>query len=74
MANSLDPDETAPKQQSKLGLHCLLMHFSTNIEGRYEIPGHQSMNDCLINIYNNHIAVSFLTMIVRKLTLQCNTI
>ena len=24
MANSVDPDQTAPKEQSDLGLHCLL--------------------------------------------------
>ena len=24
MANSVDPDKTAPKEQSYLGLHCLL--------------------------------------------------
>ena len=29
MANSVDPDQTAPKEQSDLGLHCLHMpcHF-----------------------------------------------
>ena len=25
--NSADPDQTAPKEQSDLGLHCLPMHF-----------------------------------------------
>ena len=25
MANSVDPDQTAPKEQSDLGLHCLYM-------------------------------------------------
>ena len=27
MANSADPDQTAPREQSDLGLHCLLRHF-----------------------------------------------
>ena len=26
MANSVDPDQTAPQEQSDLGLHCLLRH------------------------------------------------
>ena len=27
MANSVDPDQTAPKDQSVLGPHCLLLYF-----------------------------------------------
>ena len=27
MANSVDPDQTAPSEQSDLGLHCLHMSF-----------------------------------------------
>ena len=27
MANSVDPDQTAPEEQSDLGLHCLHMLF-----------------------------------------------
>ena len=27
MANSVDPDQTAPKVQSDQGLHCLLFHL-----------------------------------------------
>ena len=27
MANSVDPDQTAPQEQSDLGLHCLQMPF-----------------------------------------------
>ena len=27
MPNSIDPDQTAPKEQSDLGLHCLHMPF-----------------------------------------------
>ena len=30
MANSVDPDQTAPEEQSDLGLHGLLMHFFSN--------------------------------------------
>ena len=26
-ANSADPDQAAPREQSDLGLHCLLFHF-----------------------------------------------
>ena len=30
MANSVDPDQTAPKKQSDLGLHCLLRPICPN--------------------------------------------
>ena len=30
LANSADPDQTAPKEQSDLGLHCLPTHFCPN--------------------------------------------
>ena len=34
MARSEDPDQTAPKEQSDLGLHCLQpWHFYVNIDG-----------------------------------------
>ena len=32
MANCVDPDQTAPSEQSDLGLHCLLKHICPNIE------------------------------------------
>ena len=35
MANRADPDQTAPKEQSDLGLHCLLSHSCPNILGSY---------------------------------------
>ena len=31
IANSIDPDQTAPKEQSDVGLHSLLRHFCSNI-------------------------------------------
>ena len=31
MANSADPDQTAPKEQSDQGLHCLLRVYRSNI-------------------------------------------
>ena len=32
MANSVDPDQTAPKEQSVLGPHCLLLYsFVSNV-------------------------------------------
>ena len=31
MANIADPDQTAPKEQSDLGQHCLPRHFCCNI-------------------------------------------
>ena len=34
-ANSEDPDQTAPKEQSDLGLHCLLICCRPNILARY---------------------------------------
>ena len=30
--NNEDPDQTAPEEQSDLGLHCLLRHFCSNIQ------------------------------------------
>ena len=33
MANSVDPDQTAPKEQFDLGLHCLLSYICPNIDG-----------------------------------------
>ena len=35
MANNVDTDQTAPKEQSDLGLHFLLMHFCTSIYNHY---------------------------------------
>ena len=32
MANSVDPDQTAPKEQSDLGLHCLHMPFRQKLK------------------------------------------
>ena len=31
MANSVDPDQTSPKEQSDLDLHCLLRYYCPNI-------------------------------------------
>ena len=31
MAKSVDPDQTAPREQSDLGLHCLLRPICPNI-------------------------------------------
>ena len=31
MANNVDPDQTAPKEQSDQNLHCLLRHTCPNI-------------------------------------------
>ena len=45
MANSVDPDQTAPddqtapQEQSDLGLHCLLRPICSNIENLYGIWG-----------------------------------
>ena len=39
MANSVDPDQTAPKEQSDLGLHCLRMTFCQTLSV-LEILGH----------------------------------
>ena len=39
MANSVDPDQTAPKEQSDLGLHCLHMTFCQTLSV-LEILGH----------------------------------
>ena len=33
MANSADPDQTAPVEQSDQGLHCLQRNFCPNIKG-----------------------------------------
>ena len=33
MANIVDSDQTAPKEQSDLGLHYLLMHFVPVLRG-----------------------------------------
>ena len=35
MANSVDPDQTAPKEQSDQDLHCLLRHICPNIKKFY---------------------------------------
>ena len=35
MANSVDPDQTAPLEQSDQNLHCLLRHTCPNIENFY---------------------------------------
>ena len=33
IANSADPDQTAPKEQSDHNLHCLFRHFRTILKG-----------------------------------------
>ena len=35
LTNSIDPDQTARKEQSDQGLCCLLGHFNSNILGNY---------------------------------------
>ena len=35
MANRVDPDQTAPKEQFDQNLHCLLRHIGPNIENFY---------------------------------------
>ena len=35
MTNSVDPDQTAPKEQFDLGLHCLLRYVDLNSKGKY---------------------------------------
>ena len=37
MANSVDRDQTAPKEQSDLGMHCFDRHFCPTLLGRYAI-------------------------------------
>ena len=37
MANSVDPDQTAPKEQSDLGLHCLLRLLCLSSSDNYSI-------------------------------------
>ena len=39
MANSIDPDPTAPLEQSDLGLHCLLLPILSNTKV-FEFLGH----------------------------------
>ena len=41
IANSVDPDQTAPKEQSDLGLHCLLSSIFPNTR---KIPMSMSLN------------------------------
>ena len=40
MANSADPDQTAPQEQSDQDLHCLLMHVCPNCEYKSLISQH----------------------------------
>ena len=35
MTNSVDPDPSAPYEQSDQGQHCLLRHLCLNIYGQY---------------------------------------
>ena len=35
LANSVDPDQTAPSEQSDLGLHSLLLHFWPKLHDKY---------------------------------------
>ena len=44
LANSVDPDQTAPKEQSDLGLHCLLIQFCSNIYNYYISVYFQSLS------------------------------
>ena len=37
MANSVDPDQTAPEEQSDQNLHCLLRHTCPNIWNFYKV-------------------------------------
>ena len=36
LANSVDPDQTAPWEQSDLGLHYLLVYFCPNILSKHD--------------------------------------
>ena len=36
MTNSAEPNQTAPKEQSDLGLHCLLSIFCPNVNKNYD--------------------------------------
>ena len=35
LSNSVNPDQTAPEEQSDHGFHCLPRHICSNTEGRY---------------------------------------
>ena len=35
LADIVDPDQTAPKEQSDLGLHCVLRYFCPDTESQY---------------------------------------
>ena len=47
MTNSVNPDQTAPLEQSDLCLPCLIMHVCLNIQAKYTLPkiliGRQSL-------------------------------
>ena len=52
MTNSVDPDQTAPQEQSDLGLHCLHMPF---------------LSDTLMYKILGHLPNSFLCMFHKKI-------
>ena len=48
MANTVDPDQTAPQEQSDLGLHCLL-HTSTPVFVGFEVNGMKILMTIKVN-------------------------
>ena len=53
MANIADPDQTAPEEQSDLGLHCLLTSICPSTENPYSHFFHQDvLQTCFVNVYS----------------------
>ena len=46
MANNGDQDQTAPKEQSDLGLHCLFILFCPGFKGFHGIMFHKEIVNC----------------------------
>ena len=45
VANSVDPDQAAPQEQSDQGLNYFLSHACPDIEGRYSIDCQEDFKD-----------------------------
>ena len=73
MANSVDPDQTAPEGESDQGLHCLLSPSCPNFLGfLWYINRENLKNSCGSLELQKQLMTIFLTYLMRFVTVDAN--
>ena len=70
MANSIDPDQTAPREQFDLDLHCLIWYVCPNIVCEYGTQTICSHNICVCKLTVKYFLLATFTTFTEYINLM----